>query len=289
MKTVFRNVSRLGFCVCLCVVSVALADTDVTRSEDCAMCHEDVAEAFQHNPHAVAASSRGKPACVTCHGDGLEHMDEGGDPALVEVPQGRSGAEFCLQCHDTVHSMFSTRSVHNEVGVHCDSCHVMHAGPEAPKPLLKNESNAQCADCHSGAANSFRRPFGHRLDRGGLQCVTCHNPHGDRGNDNLVVTSRGDGPCLDCHSEKRGPFVFPHVSDITGDCMSCHEPHGSSNPMALVRSRVDQLCLECHSPAGGSLGSQPPATHDVMTPRFRNCTVCHVAVHGSNTSPALLK
>ena len=77
---------------------------------------------------------------------------------------------------------------------------------------------------------------------------------------------------------------------VAGDCRACHEPHGSSNPMALKRSRVDQLCLECHSPIeGGTLGPQPPAIHDLFSPRYRNCTTCHVAIHGSNTSPALLK
>lgn len=284
-----RGVLTAGLLVSLAVLAPA-ADTDVNRSEDCAMCHEDVAEAFHANPHGMVGAVSGQPGCVTCHGDGLEHMDEGGDPSLISSPTGQAGAELCLQCHGDVHSMVSARSAHGQVEVHCDTCHAMHSGQDAPKPLLKQAPDTQCADCHRREARSFNRPFGHRLDRGGLQCVTCHNPHGGHGRDNLVVTSRGDGPCIDCHSEKRGPFVFPHVSGMTGDCTSCHEPHGSSNPMALVRSRVDQLCLECHSPTGGgTLGSQPPAGHDVMSPRYRNCTVCHVAIHGSNSSPALLK
>jgi predicted CXXCH cytochrome family protein len=84
--------------------------------------------------------------------------------------------------------------------------------------------------------------------------------------------------------------VFPHVSNVVGDCMSCHQPHGSSNPNALTRSQVYQLCLECHSPIeGGTLGSQPPSFHDLLSPRYRNCTTCHVAIHGSNMSPQLLK
>jgi predicted CXXCH cytochrome family protein len=72
--------------------------------------------------------------------------------------------------------------------------------------------------------------------------------------------------------------------------MSCHEPHGSVKPSALTRTRVDQLCLECHSPiTGGTLGSQPPSIHDLRSPRYRECTVCHVAIHGSNTSTLFLK
>jgi DmsE family decaheme c-type cytochrome len=152
------------------------------------------------------------------------------------------------------------------------------------------EPNELCATCHAAQKNSFRRPYGHRLDRGGLECVSCHNPHAGAGDHSLAIDRSGQGPCVTCHSEKRGPFVFPHVSDLRGDCTTCHEPHGSSNPMALNRSRVAQLCLECHSPIeGGTLGPQPPAFHDLYSPRYRNCTTCHVAVHGSNTSPTLLK
>jgi DmsE family decaheme c-type cytochrome len=120
--------------------------------------------------------------------------------------------------------------------------------------------------------------------------VSCHNPHGGEGEQSLKVDRSGDVVCVSCHAEKRGPFVFPHVSDVAGTCLSCHEPHGSVNPMSLKRARVDQLCLECHSVYdGGTLGSQPPSFHDLRSPRYQNCTTCHVTVHGSNTSPLLLK
>ena len=75
-----------------------------------------------------------------------------------------------------------------------------------------------------------------------------------------------------------------------GDCTSCHEPHGSSNPKQLKRATVYQVCIECHSPIGGTtLGSQPPSFHNLSSPRYQNCTTCHVAVHGSNRDPQLLK
>jgi DmsE family decaheme c-type cytochrome len=123
-----------------------------------------------------------------------------------------------------------------------------------------------------------------------MDCASCHDPHG-RPKGGALRRTRGDElPCLSCHAEKRGPFVFKHVSGVAGDCMSCHETHGSSNPKQLKRAQVSQLCLECHSPiTGGTLGSQPPSFHNVRLARFQNCTVCHVAIHGSNRSPTLLK
>jgi DmsE family decaheme c-type cytochrome len=156
--------------------------------------------------------------------------------------------------------------------------------------MLAAEPSDLCADCHSSEARSFAKPFGHELDRGGMRCIACHDPHGGPGEQSLKVDRSGESACVSCHAEKRGPFVFPHVSGVTGTCLSCHEPHGSSNPMALTRARVDQLCLECHSTVEHTtLGSQPPSFHDMRSPRYQNCTTCHVMVHGSNTSPLLLK
>ena len=68
--------------------------------------------------------------------------------------------------------------------------------------------------------------------------------------------------------------------------LSCHTAARLVEPDALTRASVNQLCLECHSPiSGGTLGSQPPSFHDLLSPRYRNCTTCHVAIHGSNSSP----
>ena len=65
---------------------------------------------------------------------------------------------------------------------------------------------------------------------------------------------------------------------------------GIATAFGLKRARVDQLCLECHSLFdGATLGSQPPSFHDLRSPRYQNCTTCHVMVHGSNASPLLLK
>jgi DmsE family decaheme c-type cytochrome len=288
MRQLIRLLSAGSLLVLVALGPAAGASAQDDPSEDCAMCHEEIVAAYRGTVHSV--SERGAPSCATCHGQGMAHMEEGGDASLIAKPEGITGQQICLSCHQTIHTMFSMRSAHSDTEVYCDSCHAIHPA-DRPRPALLHDSpNAVCATCHAAQANSFRRPYGHRLDRGGLECVSCHNPHGGSGEYSLVVNRAGEGPCVTCHAEKRGPFVFPHVSDVTGDCLTCHEPHGSSNPMGLKRARVDQLCLECHSYIeGGTLGSQPPAFHDLRSPRYRECTVCHVAIHGSNLSPALTK
>ncbi|MGC8763200.1 MAG: cytochrome c3 family protein, partial [Acidobacteriota bacterium] len=91
----------------------------------------------------------------------------------------------------------------------------------------------------------------------------------------------GRGACLDCHTEKAGPFVFPHAPQRLDGCLSCHTPHGSANPRLLVRRQVADLCLECHS--------RVPAFHDLSRGKYRDCTRCHAEVHGSNRSPVFFQ
>jgi DmsE family decaheme c-type cytochrome len=276
----------------------------------CADCHGDIVEAFAKNPHARYSGKGKKPdpndICSTCHGDGAKHMESGGDKTLISVPKGAVGAQDCLSCHENIPAFanggtdsFShgvqdslTNSVHaNSAAVNCLTCHSMHKSAPKSEHLLAAAPGELCATCHTTQSAAFaNKPYVHRLDRGGMTCLDCHSPHARKGQ-TVKMTTQGELPCLNCHSEMRGPFVFQHVTGSGGDCLSCHQPHGSNNPNMLLWARVDQLCLSCHSQTGGpkTYGSQPPSFHDLTSPRYRNCTTCHVAVHGSNLSPGLLK
>jgi hypothetical protein len=41
--------------------------------------------------------------------------------------------------------------------------------------------------------------------------------------------------------------------------------------------------------AAATLGTVPPAIHDLRSPRFQNCNLCHQKVHGSYVSRDFLK
>lgn len=255
--------------------------------EPCASCHDQLAGHFQMNPHLLSGAVGTNP-CVSCHAGAEKHAEEG-DPELVTIPTGVDSSASCITCHGGVGNSGLHSEAHATAGVGCVDCHTIHQ--EAPRAaLLERPVGELCASCHPVQQGQFRKPYAHKLGRGDMSCVSCHNPHAGRGEDSLKQGAAGQGPCVSCHSDTRGPFVFPHVGDLSGDCMTCHEPHGSSNPKRLVRARVDQLCLECHSTlTAGTMGSQPPSFHDLRSARYRECTTCHVAVHGSQTSPALLK
>ena len=273
----------------------APAEKSAEAPPRCIDCHEEQVKGFAANPHARSHGKASDPEefCSNCHGDGTEHMANGGDITKIQTFHGLEGAENCTSCHEksNTHASFAMGFHSNSAAVNCLSCHKVHSKGPASEHLLAKETGPLCQTCHTGIAASFRnKPYAHRLDRGGMTCVDCHDPH-DRKGQPVKMTLDGELACLTCHAEKRGPFVFDHVTGSAGDCLSCHQPHGSSNPKQLLWARVDQLCLSCHSNTGGpkTAGGQPPSFHDISLPRYRNCTTCHVAVHGSNLSPAFLK
>jgi DmsE family decaheme c-type cytochrome len=264
----------------------------------CSDCHADQAKTFAANAHARGQVKKGEVAntlCESCHGDGKAHIEGGGDKEKIFKPVGLIGSnKSCLSCHDISTDRISRHAgMHaNSAAVNCLTCHSIHSSEHTPHLLAKKQL-ALCDSCHMTEVSSFRnKPYAHRLGRGGMECASCHEPHGRPGAGSLRTTRAGELPCLNCHSEKRGPFVFQHGAIAVGDCLTCHEPHGSSNPRRLKRATVAQLCIECHSPIASvstTLGSQPPSFHNLSLPRYQNCTTCHVAIHGSNRDPQLLK
>jgi DmsE family decaheme c-type cytochrome len=111
----------------------------------------------------------------------------------------------------------------------------------------------------------------------------------------MVTQAAGnEEPCLKCHADKRGPFVFEHPSVRVDGCETCHAPHGSTNAKLLTRPVVFTMCLECHNGAGtfGRSNSGVPMldqSHNLLDPRYQHCTLCHVRIHGSNADPFFLR
>ena len=276
-------------------------------SEACAACHDDLFKAFARNPHQVVEKVKARgwqgKACESCHGPGSKHAesvspDDIINPAKLDAAK---ADRACLKCHLNQPSQANRiLSVHARNDVSCVSCHTMHKhGPGGVEPGFAPRKpaaiNKQCASCHSPVWAEFQRPHRHKLNENAMSCVDCHNPHGSFLPKLQKTASANEASCLKCHGDKRGPFVFEHAPVRLEGCKTCHEPHGSANPKMLTRHEVRFQCLECHANVGaaaarsGTLGGVPPAIHDLRSPRFRNCTVCHMKVHGSQVNRALLR
>ena len=278
-------------------------------SSVCRACHPDIWANFYKNPHYKSIAS-GKEApertgCEGCHGPGKAHVEaRGGKATIVAFSelQPKQVLDNCLRCHaETLSRANIRRSSHTLNDVVCSNCHSIHKSP-VPKFLLAQRQTDLCYGCHTDVRGQFAMPFKHRVNEGFMTCTDCHNPHGafaptwrmasrPRMLDQALANEE---PCLKCHSEKRGPFVYEHEPVRVEGCETCHYPHGSTNSRLLRRPVVFTMCLECHNGAG-NFGRQNAgiltltSSHNLADPRYQNCTTCHVRVHGSNADPLFLR
>jgi len=278
------------------------ADSGYVGSSTCQACHEDIFNAIAKSPHheieTVKRYGGDGKSCESCHGPGAKHA-ESADASLIKNPAKLTAAEadkICLTCHRNEETHAGRlMSSHAKDAVACTSCHKVHAdGGAHLVARTAPEINGLCRGCHLTVAAQFQRPFRHRVPENAMTCVDCHNPHGSIRPASGQIFAANEPGCFNCHGEKRGPFTFEHGPVRFEGCQACHEPHGSANPRMLTRAEVRFVCLECHAnlPNGnktGTIGVVPPAFHDLRSPVFQNCTVCHQKIHGSYVDRNLLK
>jgi DmsE family decaheme c-type cytochrome len=248
------------------------------KNEVCAACHEDIAKAFESNVHK-------QKSCEVCHGPTEKHQ-ESASAADIRQPAKLRASEVdktCLACHlnQPAHAG-RIQSGHGKNQVSCVACHTAHA--KGTNIRVKASVNGLCTQCHVTQKAEFSKSHHHKVPEGAMSCVDCHNPHGK--------SVAKDQTCTNCHGDKRGPFTFEHAPVRLEGCTACHVPHGSANPKMLTRHEVRNVCLECHANIGtqnNTLGGIPPAFHDLRSPRYQNCTICHTKVHGSYVNRTLLR
>jgi DmsE family decaheme c-type cytochrome len=271
-------------------------------SETCQVCHEEIYKAFQKNPHIAVEKDKKRGwetrACESCHGPGSKHA-ESASPGDIRNAAKLAPAEVdrgCLTCHLGQQTLVGhLYSSHAKDAVACTTCHKIHG--DMPEELVVRKPatiNELCSHCHLNVWAQFQRPNHHRLPEGAMTCVDCHNPHGTIWPAMTRSFAANEPGCIRCHGDKRGPFTFEHPPMRFDGCWTCHEVHGSANPRMLTRQSVQYVCLECHANLPtlnrtGTIGVVPPSFHDLRSPIFQNCTVCHQKIHGSHVDRNLLK
>jgi DmsE family decaheme c-type cytochrome len=278
----------------------------------CKTCHADVWLNFYKNPHYKSiASGKESPehtGCEGCHGPAGNHVAARGGKATIKAFSNFTPEQTltaCLECHSKdLNRANIRRSVHTEADVVCTNCHSIHK-PATPKYLLAKQQTELCYTCHASERAQFEMPAKHRVNEGVVLCTDCHNPHGSFGGTSMTSHAVSNSamlqpafdneePCLKCHVDKRGPFIFEHASVRVEGCQGCHVPHGSMNAKLLRRPVVFTLCLECHNGAG-TFGREntgvfvQSSSHNMLDPKYQRCTLCHVRIHGSNSDPTFLR
>jgi len=269
-------------------------------SDLCAECHTNQADTFltsvhsgldwEHSEWPFEVEEGLDIRCEACHGPGSTHVEMAGTQqagfreAIIsfakEAPLDTS--EQCLNCHLRMEEQQHFRvSEHTRVGLTCADCHNPHQ-PVSVEYALRAPEPGLCYQCHGDKRGEFAMPVRHPVNEGFMTCSDCHSPHGSA---NRVQLRRvGNDTCADCHVEKEGPFVFPHVAAEAEGCATCHSPHGSVTPHLLVKADIALVCYQCHQ---APFGLAPPSFHREDSRGV--CTECHHQIHGSNLDPKFMR
>jgi DmsE family decaheme c-type cytochrome len=266
----------------------------------CRACHADSFASVARSPHSVIDSASWQDhrddglSCTACHGDVTEHISRAGRGPVFAFDEesSLSQANACNSCHADSHPQYAA-SPHARAGITCTDCHSVHESAGFGSALLKvsaraaqdlRPQSAVCADCHSATFAEFELNERHRLET--LDCASCHDSHAPQSR-SLLGGFRQQA-CAECHLDKLGPFVFEHQASRVEGCIACHSPHGSPNRHLLNHQSTGELCFTCHANVPQFHSGFAP----VGPPRFgldTQCTNCHVAIHGSNLDPGLLR
>jgi DmsE family decaheme c-type cytochrome len=230
---------------------------DYVGSDTCTTCHEEEGKRFGKTPMGRAFAhphtADEKLGCESCHGPGKAHVEAGGTKETIAVrftPDSKNTVEeknsACLNCHTKGNQMFWRGSPHESRAMACVHCHQGHP-PEVEKLL--------------SADGRYNAPL----------------------SDNQSVKKSQPELCLQCHQMRRAQLQrSSHMPYREGKvtCTSCHNPHGSPNPVQLIQASTNENCLSCHTERRGPfLWEHPPVVE--------NCANCHEP-HGSS-NPQLLK
>lgn len=266
-----------------------------TSPEACKACHEAEYTSWEKSPHwKTTLDKKADPlhqGCQGCHGPAAAHLADPTDTSKLfkfETASSKDVNDHCLACHSKdMEQAHALNSVHARNGVACIACHSPHHATQ-PRFLLLKAQPELCYTCHLAKKAEFAMPFHHRVNEHLIQCTDCHNPHGSAQPKQVRTAATQDMVCFKCHIDKQGPFVYEHVPVKTDGCQSCHMVHGSANAHMLKVSNVNLLCLQCHTTSSFSGAPGAPSFHNQAS-FFQACTLCHVAIHGSNFSSTFFK
>ena len=210
---------------------------------------------FYKNPHFKSIASGKEPpektGCEGCHGPAQKHVAAGGGKATIprafSLMTAEAGPGYLpgLSCARPVEGQ------HPAIGTYAERRCVQQLATRSTIRRRRNicwrKSRSElCYGCHATVFAQFSMPSKHRVNEGFMQCTDCHNPHGSfdatwRMAQRPRMVERvlnAESPCVKCHTDKRGPFVFEHPPVRVEGCEICHMPHGSMNPKLLRRPVV---------------------------------------------------
>jgi predicted CXXCH cytochrome family protein len=202
----------------------------------CATCHADQVEKIEK---AKIAHPGAQGECVACH-----NPHAGRSPGFLQPDP----VSACLTCHSEQAGQFKNAHLHQPAFQQgCATCHDAHGG-ENEHLLRTKTANALCLECHGADSQPKKLEAEHLLT---LFDGKVKLPDDYFAKNKVVVLPLKYG---------RGHPIAGHpVSDVADptdisklraqiNCMSCHQPHASTQADLLVKDQSNNLafCTTCH-------------------------------------------
>ncbi len=147
--------------------------------------------------------------------------------------------------------------------------------PQRPDPGAPPAARTCAGECHKEVVS-------HKVMHGPVlsDCAACHIQTGDAKDHVFTFIAPKEELCIRCHSLPHEQSTHAPVRD--GKCLSCHDPHGSDHPRALIADPRKDLCLKCHT----QQFSKSKFVHGPVA--VGACVVCHKA-HSSDQPKLLIQ
>jgi len=263
----------------------------------CLSCHDDLMGSRNLN-HGPASAG----ACRACH-----EPHAAGNRKLLEA----DGRDLCLRCHVSLEVEIETALVvHNPVLQDCQLCHDPHATDS--ESLLIDNPSSLCVGCHEDIHQTIdNSTTAHGAILTERSCLNCHSPHAS--DHPRLLMNDVDTLCFECHNREIELEDGTQIANIkavidsgkslhgpvaSGNCVLCHEIHGSENNRLLVRAYSNKLyvpfdesqyalCFGCHDKTLVTEEKSTTATdfrngdtnlhfvHVNRDKKGRSCGVCH--------------
>jgi len=222
----------------------------------------DVCHAPAKDGKVVLTDKSVKALCVTCHDDKaklidtakIQHPGAAGDCTDCHNPHAsawpglpKTGpVEICLGCHTDQAEQGKKAHAHQpafEQG--CATCHAPHGG-DNDHLLRAAKPNALCLECHGPTANPQKLEREHQV---AIFDGKVKLPENYFEKVPVLPIQYGAGHPVPKHPVQ--DLMDPN--DLTKvlyplNCLSCHQPHASSQPDLLVKDQTNNeaFCRSCH-------------------------------------------
>ncbi len=152
-----------------------------------------------------------------------------------------------------------------------------------PKIYAKNDafpksSNCLASECHDSMKSQAVIHYPIESER----CKACHqqknNNHPAETGEDFTTTANGAALCSQCHATYSGGTIHSPVAE--GECLECHDPHGSDYQALLPvgQNGQEKLCFNCHE----STIMENNYKHGPVA--LGSCTYCHDPHLSNNTA-----